>query len=172
MAHVPRRAEQARIGVAALNDTQISGEKKELMAIVSITRLRVRSWFYLPAFFVQTLRSARQAARADGSLAVKLLRDRRNTFWTGTSWSSEGSMKAFMLAPPHGPTMRRLLEWCDEAALVHWTQADAELPSWEEAHRRIQQEGRPSKVNHPSATHTAHAFPAPTEGRTRELPFK
>jgi hypothetical protein len=142
------------------------------MPIVSITRLRVRSWAYLPAFFVQTLRIARQAARAEGSLAVKLLRDRRNTFWTGTSWSSEGSMKAFMHAKPHGPTMRRLLHWCDEAALVHWTQADADLPSWEEAHTRIQQEGRPSKVNHPSAAHTAHAFPAPTARRTGELRFK
>ena len=142
------------------------------MPVVSITRIRVRSWSYLPAFFVQTLRIARQAARADGSLAVMLLRDRRNTFWTGTSWSSEGSMKAFMNAKPHGPTMRRLLEWCDEAALVHWTQPGAELPSWEEAHRRIQQEGRPSKVNHPSAAHTAHAFPLPTPGSTRQLRFK
>jgi hypothetical protein len=118
------------------------------------------------------LRIARQAAKADGNLAVKLLRDRRNTFWTGTSWSSESSMKAFMHAKPHGLTMRRLLHWCDEAALVHWTQAGAELPSWEEAHKRIQQEGRPSKVNHPSAAHTAHVIPAPRASQTRELRFK
>jgi hypothetical protein len=142
------------------------------MPVVSITRLRVRSWAYFPAFFVQTLRIAWQAARADGNLAVKLLRDRRNTFWTGTSWSSEASLRAFMRAKPHGPTMRRLLNWCDEAALVHWTQADAEVPSWEEAHKRIQQDGRPSKVNHPSAAHTAHAIPAPALGQTRELRFK
>ena len=142
------------------------------MPIVSITRLRVRSWRYLPAFAVQTLRIARQAAKADGNLAVALLRDSRNAFWTGTSWSSEGAMKAFMHATPHGPTMRKLLNWCDEAALVHWTQAGAALPSWDEAHRRIQQEGRPSKVNYPSAAHTAHAFPAPVERRTGVLRFK
>jgi hypothetical protein len=142
------------------------------MPVVSITRIRVRSWFFLPAFFVQTLRIALQAARADGSLEVSLLRDRRNTFWTSTSWSSEGTMKAFMHAKPHGPTMRRLREWCDEAALVHWTQPGPDLPPWEEAHRRIQQEGRPSKVNHPSAAHAAHAFAAPTVGRTRERRFK
>jgi hypothetical protein len=142
------------------------------MPVVSITRIRVRSWAYLPAFFVQTLRIARQAARADGSLEVALLRVRGITFWTITSWSSESSMKAFMHATPHGPTMRKLLEWCNEAALVHWTQAGTELPSWEEAHARIQQEGRPSKVNHPSPAHTAHAFPAPAAGRTRELRFK
>lgn len=142
------------------------------MPFVSITRLRVRSWSYFPPFFVQTLRIARQAARAEGNLAVKLLRDNRNAFWTGTSWSSEGSMKAFMHAKPHGPTMRSLLQWCDEAALVHWTQAGAELPSWDEAHKRIQQEGRPSKVNHPSAAHTAHTIPAPTLRPRRELRFK
>jgi hypothetical protein len=81
-------------------------------------------------------------------------------------------MKAFMRAKPHGPAMRSLLDWCDEAALVHWTQAGVELPSWEEAHNRIQREGRPSKVNHPSAAHTAHAIPAPTVGRTRERRLK
>jgi heme-degrading monooxygenase HmoA len=142
------------------------------MPFVSITRLRVRSWSYVPAFVVQTLRIARQAARADGNLAIKLLRDSRNTFWTGTTWSSEDSMKAFMHAKPHGPTMRSLLDWCDEAALVHWTQAGEELPSWEEAHKRIQQEGRRSKVSHPSADHTAYAIPAPAVSQTRELCFK
>ena len=55
-----------------------------------------------------------------------------------------------MQAEPHGPAMRKLLEWCDEAALVHWTQEDEELPTWTEAHRRMLREGRPSKVNHPS----------------------
>src|SRR6185503_5442617 len=132
------------------------------MALVSITRLRVRSWRYLPAFFIQTLRIARQAAKADGSLAVRLLRNSGNSFWTGTTWSSEAAMKAFMLAPPHGPTMRKLLDWCDEASLVHWTQEGDALPSWQEAHRRLQQEGRPSKVRHPSSAHSSHTFPVPT----------
>ncbi len=142
------------------------------MPVVSVTRLRVRSWFYFSVFVIQALRIARQAARADGNLAVKLLRDRRNAFWTSTSWSSEGSMKAFMQAKPHGPTMRSLLEWCDEAALVHWTQADAELPPWEEAHKRMQQEGRRSKVNHPSAAHTAYAIEPPAPRPRSELRFK
>jgi uncharacterized protein DUF3291 len=142
------------------------------MPIVSITRIRVRSRSQYPAFLVQTFRIARQAASADGSLAVALLRDRGKTFWTSTSWSSEGAMKAFMHAKPHGPRMRKLFEWSNETAVVHWTQAGAELPSWEEAHQRLRQDGRPSKVNHPSPAHTAHAFPTPTSGPTRELRFK
>jgi hypothetical protein len=142
------------------------------MPVISITRLRVRSWRFLPPFALRTLMIARQSARAEGNLAVALLRDKRNTFWTGTSWSSEEAMKAFMHAGPHGPAMRQLLNWCDEAALVRWMQAGAELPSWEEAHRRIQAEGRPSKVNHPSPVHTAHVFPAPVVRQRSALKFK
>lgn len=70
-------------------------------------------------------------------------------------------MKAFMLAQPHGPTMRKLLEWCDEAALAHWTQDTAELPSWIEAHRRMVQHGRTSKVNHPSEAQKAFRIEEP-----------
>jgi hypothetical protein len=142
------------------------------MPVIAITRLRVRSWSYLPVFVIQTLRIARQAARADGSLAVMLLRDRGNAFWTSTGWSSEASMKAFMHAKPHGPTMRSLLGWCDEASLVHWTQGGPDLPRWDAAHRRLETDGRPSTVNHPSAAHTALRFPPPVVRRTNELHFK
>jgi hypothetical protein len=142
------------------------------MPFVSITRLRVRSWIYLPSFFLAAMRIARQARQAAGSLEVKVLRDRRNVFWTATIWESEASMRAFMHARPHGPTMRKLLEWCDEAALVHWNQASGALPVWEEAHRRLLQEGRRSKVNHPSAAHVAHTLPQPVVRQGNELQFK
>jgi hypothetical protein len=68
--------------------------------------------------------------------------------------------------------MRKLLEWCDEASLIRWTQEQADLPAWQEAYSRLQQAGRPSKVNHPSPAHTAHAFPAPVAGASRQLRFK
>ncbi|HUN86694.1 MAG TPA: DUF3291 domain-containing protein [Terracidiphilus sp.] len=132
------------------------------MPVVSITRLRVRSWRFLPAFLVTAFRvGGRQARAAQGNLAVKVLNDSRKTFWTCTCWESEAAMRAFMLAKPHGPAMRKLLEWCDEAALVHWTQPTEELPSWPEAHRRMQEEGRPSKVNHPSEGQRAYRIDAP-----------
>jgi len=118
----------------------------------------------MPAFFIRSLRIARQAKNAPGNLAMKLLQDRRKTFWTATSWESEAAMRAFMLAAPHGPAMRKLLEWCDEAALVHWVQQSAELPSWPEAHQRMQREGRTSKVNHPSEDHRRFVIAPPRDG--------
>lgn len=135
------------------------------MPLISITRLRVRSWIYLPPFFFQALRINRQAAVAEGNLAVRLLRDNRNTFWTATSWSTPAAMKAFIVAKPHGPAMRKLMTWCDEASLVHWDQPGPGLPSWEDAHQRLEKEGRLSKVHHPSPAHTAHKYPPPASRR-------
>ncbi len=74
-----------------------------------------------------------------------------------------------MHGKPHGPAMRKLLEWCDEAAVAHWIQDGADLPSWVEAHQRIQREGRRSKVNHPSAAQTAYDIPAPISKRDLRL---
>jgi len=135
------------------------------MPVVSVTRLRVRSWRFMPAFIFAALRIGKQTAQADGCLTAKVFRDRRNAFWTLTCWESEAAMKAFMVAGPHGAAMRKLLEWCDEAALAHWTQDTGELPSWEEAHRRILRHGRVSKVNHPSDAQKAFRIDEPDETR-------
>jgi hypothetical protein len=143
-----------------------------MMPVISITRLRVRSLFFLPAFVLTALRIGAQAKRAPGNLAAKVFRDEEHAFWTSTSWESEAAMKAFMLTPPHGPAMRKLLEWCDEAALVHWAQDSPELPSWTEAHRRMQSDGRPSKVNHPSEAHRAYSIPPPSTNPRRESRLK
>ena len=133
------------------------------MPLISVTRLRVRSFRYMPGFLWYTLRSNRQAKRADGNLGVGLLNDAHSTFWTRTAWVDESAMRAFMLAPPHSIAMVKLLDWCDEAYLVHWTQESAELPDWREAHRRLVAEGRRSKVRHPSPAHEAFQIPPPAK---------
>jgi hypothetical protein len=57
--------------------------------------------------------------------------------------------------------MPYLLDWCDEASVAHWEQADETLPSWTEADRRMRQSGRASKVRHPSAEHASLSYRAP-----------
>ena len=120
------------------------------MAFVSVTRLRVRSYFYLPQFIWWANKSARQAEVSPGFLGGILMRNARNVFWTLTVWNEEASMNAYRIAGAHRSVMPKLLSWCDEAAVAHWQQDSAELPSWQEAHRHLVQEGRLSKVNHPS----------------------
>jgi uncharacterized protein DUF3291 len=131
------------------------------MPVVSVTRLRVRSWRYILPFLFFALRSSRQAKVAEGNLHVALLRDTKNTFWTRTVWTTEAAMKSFMLSGPHRQVMPRLLDWCDEAALVHWVQDTDREPDWYEAHHRLQQEGRPSKVRRPSPAHEKFDIPRP-----------
>ena len=142
------------------------------MPVISVTRLRVRSWRFIPAFLFATFRISRQARIAEGNLALRVFRDAHNAFWTCTCWDSEASMRAFMLAEPHGPAMRKLLEWCDEAALVHWTQDDDELPTRTVAHRRMLREGRPSKVNHPSDAQKGYRIDEPRESTKTGLSLK
>ena len=117
----------------------------------------------MPGFLVMALRTSRQTVKARGNMAAKVLRDGPRTFWTMTSWESEAAMRDFMLAGAHRVAMRKLLDWCDEASLVHWAQAETALPAWTEAHARMQREGRPSKVNHPSEAQRAYQVPAPAD---------
>lgn len=46
-----------------------------------------------------------------------------------------------MLAGAHRQLVRRLLEWCDEAALVHWEQENDTGPDWHDTQRRLQTGG-------------------------------
>jgi Domain of unknown function (DUF3291) len=131
------------------------------MPIVSITRLRVRSWRYVPQFLIQSVRAARQAKRASGSLAVSVLRDADRAFWTRTVWRDEAAMRSFMRSGVHGRIMARLAEWCDEAALAHWVQDADKPPSWREAYRRLQQDGRRSRVSRPSDAQRRFEIPEP-----------
>jgi len=125
------------------------------MPLIAVTRLRVRSWRLLPAFAWSTLRAFRQARRAPGNLGVRLRRAEGLAFWTITAWRDEAAMNAYRVAPPHLHAMPKLLEWCDEASVVHWSQESTDLPDFDAAERRMADSGRLSKVHHPSADHQA-----------------
>lgn len=127
----------------------------------SVTRLRVRSLRYLPAFAWQTFLSQRQAGRSPGFLGGRLLLDAHRTFWTLTAWESERAMKAFRGTAPHAKVMPRLVEWCDEASYAHWIPNGSSVPSWAEAYKHLVAEGRLSRVAHPSPAHDARQFGKP-----------
>lgn len=131
------------------------------MSFVSITRLRVRSLRYMPAFLLTTWQTQRQVTIAAGFQGGSLLADRRRAFWTMTAWDSQDSMRRYMTGGHHRKAMPRLLLWCDEASVVHWEQHDDTLPAWPEADRRMRQSGRASKVLHPSPDHQALTFQTP-----------
>lgn len=139
------------------------------MPFVSITRLRLRAWRFLPAFAIDAVRTNAQVSRAEGFLGGALLPDRRLTFWTMTMWREQGDMRRYIIDGAHLKAMPKLMRWCDEASIVHWDQEDATLPGWAEADRRMRADGRPSKVRDPSPDHAALAYRAPR--LTRSAPI-
>lgn len=130
---------------------------------VSITRLRLRSWRYLLPFFFYAIRSSRQARRAPGCITLSLLREDGpgNIFWTRTVWQSADAMRDYMLSGAHRAAMPHLLNWCDEAAVAHWTQPTPDEPTWQQAYEQLIASGRASKVRHPSPNHATRRFPPP-----------
>ena len=134
------------------------------MVFVSITRLRLRSPWFLPGFALYTLRSLRQVKKAPGFRGGSTLPDRALAFWTMTVWDSEASMRQYMISGSHKSAMPHLIHWCDEASVVHWEQPEDDLPGWELADRRMRESGRASKVNHPSAAHADLSYLPPRIG--------
>ena len=138
------------------------------MAFISVTRLRIRSIRFLPGFALHTLRSLKQIKNAHGFRGGALLADRSWTFWTLTAWDSEETMRRYMITGSHKLAMPRLLEWCDEASVVHWNQQETDLPPWDTADKRMRKEGRISKVRNPSPRHAGLNYrpPRTTTGGT------
>ena len=129
--------------------------------LASVTRLRVRSLWFLPLFLWRTRQSQRQVERSFGFVGGKLLVDAHRTYWTLTVWQDEKAMKAFRGSGAHASVMKRLPQWCDEGAYAHWITSGDAIPNWPESHERLIAEGRLSRVEHPSAAHAARQFPSP-----------
>jgi heme-degrading monooxygenase HmoA len=138
------------------------------MAFISVTRLRVRSFLYLPEFLWDTAKSVRQVQRSSGFLGGRLLVNAPYVFWTMTVWREEAAMNAFRTGGAHRRAMPKLLNWCDEAAVVHWTQESEEIPAWQQAQQQMAEKGKLSKVNHPSPAQASQHIPAPRRSRVEQ----
>jgi hypothetical protein len=78
------------------------------MVFISVTRLRVRSFIYLPQFLWDTFKSMRQVERSSGFLGGRLLVNAKNVFWTMTAWK-EVAMNAYRTGDAHRRAMPKLL---------------------------------------------------------------
>jgi heme-degrading monooxygenase HmoA len=158
------------LGVLRLNMIAARKPGRELIMIfVSLTRLRVRSTRFVPIFALYTFRALRQVKKTPGFQKGRLLADRSRTFWTMTAWDTQENMRQFMTTGAHKKAMPRLLHWCDEASVAHWTQPEATLPSWTDADKRMREIGRPSKVLYPSPQHASLTYRAPRTTATGEI---
>lgn len=124
------------------------------MALVSLTRLKMRSPRFFPSFAWYAWRSIRQARSTAGFIAGLTARDNNGGYWTITMWRDMTAMKSFRNTASHMAAMPKLLHWCCEASVANWEQASEELPNAEEAFDRMSADGRVSKVYHPTAAHS------------------
>jgi len=141
------------------------------MYFISLTRLRVRSIVYLPAFILANEASVRVIKKIPGFIEGKELIDKHLTFWTITVWESEQAMKHFRNNDPHKKAMRKLPDWCNEGAYAHWTQEDEVIPEWNILYGRLLKEGRLTKIKRPSEQQEGMNYPPPFWTKT-ERSFK
>ena len=128
------------------------------MAFVSLTRLRLRAWYYLPAFALHARRSSKQAERSEGFITGALSGDiPRLTFWTATVWTDEAAMRAYRSSGAHRLVMPRIGTWCDESAVAHIENAGEAVPTDSEALGHMQRHGRIVRLPRPTAEHAAGA---------------
>ncbi|MFT3728176.1 MAG: antibiotic biosynthesis monooxygenase [Terricaulis sp.] len=126
------------------------------MPFNSLTRLRLRSIFSLGAFARAVRQSSAELAQAEGFIDGAVLAEGRLVFWTRSSWQSEAAMKAYRDSGAHREAMPKLLDWCDEACVVHW-QGEVEK-DWNALYARMVADKRMSKVRAPSKAQQEKRF--------------
>jgi heme-degrading monooxygenase HmoA len=121
--------------------------------LVAVTRLRLRSlWFLLP-FALRASQIRKQAHATPGCLGVQVRKTRGLAFWTVSLWESEANLRVFLSESPHVDVMPKLSSWCDEAATTHWVVVSQEMPGWDQAAQQLLAGGRILHVKHPSEAH-------------------
>jgi hypothetical protein len=90
---------------------------------------------------------------------------RQERFLDDDRLENQAAMNAFRTGGAHRVAMLKLLNWCNEAAVVHWTHESSDIPVWQEAQQHMEKEGRLSKVNHPSPAQVSNHIPGPEPSR-------
>lgn len=129
------------------------------MPFISVTRLRVKSLFFLFSFIRANEASVKELKSSSGLLMGKELIDKKLTFWTITLWEDEDSMKKFRGSLSHRKAMQHLPKWCNEASYHHWFQEENECPNWTTISDKLYSEGKLSKVRNPSNAQITNQFP-------------
>ena len=131
------------------------------MAVIVVTRLRLRDPALLDEFFTDAVAAIEQAQKSEGNLGTDALADANNAWWSVSSWQDRRRMRAFVDNLPHQNIMTRLDHYCDEAAFVDWEQDSPDLPDWPTSHRHLVADGQAAELTHPSDANQTRAFPPP-----------
>jgi hypothetical protein len=131
------------------------------MAVIVVTRLRLKDPALLDDFFTDALAAIEQAQKSDGNLGVDALADANNAWWSVTSWQERRLMQSYVRTEPHRTIQSHLDRYCDEATFVDWEQDSSDLPDWPTNWRHLVADGQAAELSQPSAAHQARDFPTP-----------
>ena len=133
------------------------------MAIIVVTRLRLKDPALLDDFFTDAVAALEQAQKSDGNLGVDALGDANNAWWTVTSWRERRQMHSYVRSEPHQTIRSHLDRYCDEATFVAWEQDSPDLPDWQTSWRHLTADGLAAELTAPSAANQTRAFPPPVK---------
>ena len=133
------------------------------MAVIVVTRLRLRDPALLDEFFTDAVAAIEQAQKSDGNLGADALADANNAWWSVSAWQDRRSMQAFVDQQPHLGIEEHLDRFCDEATFVDWEQASPDLPDWQTGYQHLVADGKAATLTHPSDANQTRAFPPPVD---------
>ena len=99
------------------------------MAVIVVTRLRLKDHDCLDDFFAAAVALLEQANKSAGILGADALAEANDAWWSCTTWHDRDAMRAYVNTEPHLSTMSRLGDWCDEATFVDWEQPGSICPT-------------------------------------------
>jgi len=134
-----------------------------VVAVIVVTRLRLKDPALLDEFFTDAVAAIEQAQKSEGNLGADALADADNAWWSVSSWQARGPMRAFVDSEPHRTITTRLDHYCDEATFVDWEQDSPDLPDWQTNWRHLTADGKVAELTHPSEANQTRAFPPPVE---------
>ena len=131
------------------------------MAVIVVTRLRLKDPALLDAFFTDALAAIEQTRKSDGNLGVNALADANNAWWSVTAWQERRLMHSYVRTDSHRSIQSHLDRCCDEATFVDWEQEGPDLPDWQTNWQHLVADGQAAQLTQPSAAHQTRDFPAP-----------
>ncbi len=125
--------------------------------IISITRLRLNHFWYLPAFIKTSRACVMQAVANKNCVGGATFVGPGLTFWTATLWSDEKSMREYTKSGDHFKAYPLLAQWCSEAATGN-VEANS-VPEKNEILNLLRANPTFAPLKRPAKTHTQKRLP-------------
>src|SRR5213592_3701055 len=105
---VPIRDHVRRAGPVQRDIFGTTTTREVMMAVIVVTRLRLKDPALLDDFFTDALAAIEQAQKSDGNLGADALADANNAWWTVTAWQERRLMHSYVRTEPHRTIMSHL----------------------------------------------------------------